>query len=131
MGRPKQRTEQLREHVLDTALQLLAQEAVAGFTPRTVAREARTSTPAVYELFGDKGGLVREMYFEGFRRLRRALGHVEESADPREDLIDLVAAYRGFMRANPVLAEVMFSRPFTEFEPGPEQLRAASSVRIL
>jgi AcrR family transcriptional regulator len=131
MGRPKQRTEELRDHVLDTALQLLAQEGVAGFTTRTIAREARTSTPAVYELFGDKGGLVREMYFEGFRRLRRALEQVEESADARRDLIDLVAAYRGFMRANSVLAEVMFSRPFTEFQPGPEQLRAASSVRIL
>jgi hypothetical protein len=28
-----------------------------------------TSVPAVYELFGDKAGLVREIFFEGFRRL--------------------------------------------------------------
>ena len=28
----------------------------------------------VYELFGDKWGLVREVFFEGFRLLRRYLG---------------------------------------------------------
>jgi len=45
----------LRDHVLSVAVGLLAREGVAGFTARSVAREAQTSTPAVYELFGDKG----------------------------------------------------------------------------
>lgn len=130
MARPKQRTPELREHVLSVATALLAQEGVAGFTTRGVAREAGTSTPAVYELFGDKGGLVREVFFEGFRRLRAELGTLEESGDPRADLVRMVAIYRGFIRANPVLADVMFSRPFTDFEPGPEEVAASGSVRI-
>ncbi len=129
MPRPKQRTDELREHVLETALGWLAREGAAGFTTRSVAREAGTSTPAVYELFGDKGGLLREVYFEGFRRLRSRLDLLDESADTRADLLALVQAYRGFMGENKVLAELMFSRPFTEFQPGPEQLRAGSSVR--
>jgi hypothetical protein len=29
------------------------------------------------------------------------------------------------------LAEVMFSRPFTDFSPGPDELAATSSVRVL
>ena len=71
MPRAKQRTPELRDHVLQVAVAMLASEGVAGFTTRKVAEEAETSTPAVYELFGDKAGLVREMFFEGFRLLRR------------------------------------------------------------
>ncbi len=74
MPRTKQRTPELRAHVLAIAVDLLTTQGAAGFTARSIAREAETSTPAVYELFGDKSGLVREVFFEGFRRLRRHLG---------------------------------------------------------
>jgi AcrR family transcriptional regulator len=127
--RPKQRTPQLRDHVLSVALQLLARDGVAAFTTRSVARESHTSTPAIYELFGDKSGLVREMFFEGFRMLRRQLGAFVESDDPRADLVQLMTLYRNFISENPVLAEVMFSRPFTDFAPSPSELKASSSVR--
>jgi AcrR family transcriptional regulator len=117
--------------VLSVATGLLAQEGVAGFTTRRVAREAETSTPAVYELFGDKSGLVREVFFEGFRLLRRHLGTLSESDDPRADLVELTELYREFVGANPELSEVMFSRPFTDFQPGASELRASGSVRTL
>jgi AcrR family transcriptional regulator len=129
--RPKQRTPELREHVLSVALDLLARHGVAAFTTRSVARESHTSTPAIYELFGDKSGLVREMFFEGFRMLRRQLGAFAETADPRADLVQLIELFRGFIRRNPVLAEVMFSRPFTDFSPSPAELKASGSVRTL
>jgi AcrR family transcriptional regulator len=128
--RAKLRTPELRDHVLSVAVELLARDGVAAFTARRIATEADTSTPAIYELFGDKSGLVREVFFEGFRLLRRQLDTVDESEDPRAELVDLLRRYRGFMRENPVLSQVMFSRPFTDFEPGPSELQASSSVRI-
>ena len=73
MPRAKQRTQQMRERVLATAVDMLASDGVAEFTTRRVAQQANTSTPAVYELFGDKAGLVAEMFFEGFRALGRRL----------------------------------------------------------
>jgi AcrR family transcriptional regulator len=108
---------------------MLADEGIVGFTTRRVAHEASTSTPAVYELFGDKAGLVREVFFEGFRMLRRHFDGLQESDDPRADLVDVVNALRVFVRENAVLAEVMFSRPFADFDPGPEELSAGSAVR--
>ncbi|HWX96539.1 MAG TPA: TetR/AcrR family transcriptional regulator [Solirubrobacteraceae bacterium] len=130
MPRAKLRTPELRDHVLSVAVDLLARDGVAGFTARRIATEANTSTPAIYELFGDKSGLVREVFFEGFRLLRRQLDAVDRSDDPRADLLELLSRYRGFMRENPVLSDVMFSRPFTDFEPGPAELDASGSVRI-
>lgn len=131
MPRPKQRTDALRDHVLQVAIELLAREGLAGFTTRSVARGAKTSTPAVYELFGDKAGLVRGVFFEGFRLLRRHFEPLAETADPRGDLLALAASYRGFLREHPVLAHVMFSRPFADFDPEPSERAAGAVVREL
>jgi AcrR family transcriptional regulator len=127
--RAKQRTSALRDRVLQVALELLARAGVAGFTTREVARGAQTSTPAVYELFGDKAGLVRSVFFEGFRLLRRYFARLEESGAPRRDLARLIAIYREFLRDHPVLAHVMFSRPFADFDPGPAERAAGAAVR--
>lgn len=129
MPRAKQRTPELRDHVLSVALPLLARQGAAGFTARSVAHAADTSPPAIYELFGDKGGLLREIFFEGFRILGERMDEVAVSDDPRADLIALLTAYRGFVRENSILSEVMFSRPFADFSPGPSELEAGSGVR--
>jgi AcrR family transcriptional regulator len=129
--RTKQRTPELRDHVLQVAVGMLASEGVAGFTTRKLARQADTSTPAVYELFGDKAGLVRAVFFEGFRMLRRRLDRLEETDDPRGDLVRLTEIYRAFIRENPVLSELMFSRPLADFDPGPADIDAGGSVREL
>ena len=131
MPRTKQRTPELRDRVVEAALDLLAESGAAGMTARSLAARANTSPPAVYELFGDKAGVVRALYFEGFRRLSEALSGLRESDDSVADLWALAAAYRTFVRNNRDLAEVMFSRPFTDFAPGPDELVATSSVRIL
>jgi AcrR family transcriptional regulator len=127
--RAKQRTPELRDHVLDAAMGLLARDGAAGFTTRSIAREADTSTPAVYELFGDKSGLLREIFFAGFRRLHHQLEALADTDDPRDDLLSLIETYRQFVLDNPVLAQVMFSRPFIDFEPGPPELQAGSFVQ--
>ena len=129
MPRAKQRTPALRDHVLNVALATLAAEGVAGFTTRRVAEQAQTSTPAVYELFGDKAGLVREVFFEGFRLLRRRFGELAQTPDPRGDLAEVLRAFRVFVRDNPVLGQLMFSRPFADFDPGPAEQEAGAAVR--
>ncbi|HMG24389.1 MAG TPA: TetR/AcrR family transcriptional regulator [Kofleriaceae bacterium] len=129
MPRAKQRTPALRDRVLQVAVELLARAGIAGFTTREVARGAATSTPAVYELFGDKAGLVRGVFFEGFRLLRRYFDRLAASADPRRDVVDMARAYRAFIRDHPVLSHVMFSRPFADFDPEPAERAAGAAVR--
>jgi AcrR family transcriptional regulator len=129
MPRPKQRTPELRDQVLAAAVELLAREGVSGFTTRRVARSAATSTPAVYELFGDRAGLLREVFFEGFRLLRAQLETLPHCEDPRAELIALANLYRSFLRGQPVLAQLMFSRPFADFDPSHSERQAGTSVR--
>jgi AcrR family transcriptional regulator len=120
----------MRERVLQAAMDMLASDGVAEFTTRRLAQHAGTSTPAVYELFGDKAGLVREVFFEGFRLLRQYLDQVRPSQDPRAELISVIELLRMFAREHPVLADLMFSRPFADFDPGPAERRAGDEVRL-
>jgi AcrR family transcriptional regulator len=131
MPRRKLRTPELKQRLRDAAVEVLAREGPGGFTTRGVAGAADTSTPAVYELFGDKAGLVREVFFEGFRVLRSELAATPETDDPVAGLRALAVAYRAFINESPQLARVMFSRPFSDFDPGPSELEASGSVRIL
>jgi AcrR family transcriptional regulator len=129
MPRVKQRTPELRDRVLEVAVAVLTEHGVSGFTTRRVAELAGTSVPAVYELFDDKAGLVRQVFFEGFRRLGGELAAVPVTDDPVADVECLAPVFRRFCRRYPVLARVMFSRPFADFDPGPDELAAGASVR--
>lgn len=129
MPRAKQRTPQLREQLVEVAVATLRADGVEGFTTRRVAAGADTSVPAVYELFGDKSGLVREVFYAGFRELGARFAALTQTADPRADLAAALAAFRAFTGENQALAAVMFARPFAEFEPGPEELAAGEMTR--
>lgn len=131
MPRAKQRTPELRDRVLGVAVDVLGQGGISGFTTRRVAERAGTSVPAVYELFTNKAGLVRAVYFEGFRRLARELTAAAETSDPLADLERVIPVFRRFGLDYPALARVMFSRPFQDFDPGPEELTGDPSVREL
>ena len=129
MPRAKQRTPELRAELLNAAAGVLAEGGPASVTTRAVATRAATSPPAIYELFGDKSGLVRALFFEGFRRLQARYDELEPGEDPVADLRRVVDAFRAFATAEPHLFEVMYSRPFAEFEPGPEELAIGASTR--
>ncbi|MGH8995886.1 MAG: TetR-like C-terminal domain-containing protein, partial [Acidimicrobiales bacterium] len=43
--------------------------------------------------------------------------------------VGAIGAIRSFVQAQPALAEVMFSRPFADFDPGPAESEAGASVR--
>src|SRR5262249_34695440 len=130
MPRAKQRTPEMRERVLQAAFDMLASDGVAEFTTRRLAQRAGTSTPAVYELFGDKAGLVREVFFESFRLLRQYLDEVSPSQDPRGELISVIELLRMFPQKHPTPTDLVLSRPFAAFDPRPGDARAGDEDRV-
>ena len=125
MARPRTHDEALKLRLLDEAGRLLVAEGPAGLTVRRLAELSGTSPSAVYSLFGDKWGLVEEMFNEGFRRLSQRFAELEPTSDPVADLLALGEAFRTGALANPHLYDLMFDCPFPEFHPAEPNATAA------
>src|SRR5438270_6409975 len=104
----KLRTKDLREELLRSAVAVLEQEGPFALRARRVASAAGTSTGALYELFGDKTGLVRAIFYEGFKMLAARLDGVDMTNDARADVMALLRASRAFAIEHPMLFEVMY-----------------------
>ncbi len=118
----------MRDKIKAEALSLLERNGPKGLRARALAEAAGTSTSAIYELFGDKGGLVQAIYEDGFRQLAAELDSLERSDDASQDVRELFKAMRRFARKHPHLFDVMFALPFDEFHPGVDGVEAAQSL---
>jgi AcrR family transcriptional regulator len=127
MPRQKQRTPELADRVLRVAVDTIERGDVPSM--RTVAAAADTSPAALYELFGDKSGLLRAVCADGFRRLAHALTAVPLTGDPRSDLVAVLAASRRFALEHSTLFEAMFAQPLTEVGPDESDLAVAAAIR--
>lgn len=102
---------QPRQRIVEAAAGLLAREGRDAVTTRAVAVAAGVQPPAIYRMFGDKGGLLDAVAEYGFATFL-ATKHV----DP--DPPDLIEDLRGgwdlaveFGLANPALFTLMYSEP--------------------
>ncbi|MFI5735019.1 TetR/AcrR family transcriptional regulator [Kribbella sp. NPDC051587] len=112
-----------------SAMAVLNEDGFAGLTTRSVASRANASVPAIYEVFGDKAGIIREVFLEGFRLLAAELAELPPSADPIEGLEQLATGFRQFLVRNEMLAGIMFARPFADFDPSKDEVKAGAEVR--
>ena len=98
----------VRRRLIEVAADVLGEEGPAALSARRLAREAETSTMAVYTHFGGMPGLVRAVVAEGFARLYARVAEVERTDDPLADLVASAVAYRAHALADPHLFSVMF-----------------------
>jgi len=98
----------VRRRLVETAALLIDEDGPDALTARRVAKEAGTSTMAVYTYFGGMPALVRQIVTEGFTRLDEHQARVPHTDDPLDDLLQLALAYRENALANPHLYAVMF-----------------------
>ncbi|CAN5685388.1 hypothetical protein BH11ACT8_BH11ACT8_15160 [soil metagenome] len=98
----------VRRRLLDVAARLLGDEGPSALTPRRLAREAETSTMAVYTHFGSLPALVREVVVDGFAALEHRVAAVPVTDDTLGDLVEIAAAYRANALAHPHAYAVMF-----------------------
>ncbi|MBZ5738006.1 TetR/AcrR family transcriptional regulator [Nocardioides mangrovi] len=98
----------VRRRLIEVAADLLSEEGPAALSARRLARDAGTSTMAVYTHFGGMPALVRAVVAEGFQRLYDRVAAVAVTDDPVADLVASAAAYRENALADPHLYSVMF-----------------------
>ncbi|UJW28721.1 TetR/AcrR family transcriptional regulator [Saccharothrix sp. AJ9571] len=110
-----------RERFLQAAIQVLAEQGVAGMTLRTIAATADTSTVVVYSRFGGRAGMLQALYQRAFEQLGAVFAALPPGSDDHEqDVLELALAYRRFALENPPRYAFMFERPVADFDPNPE-----------
>jgi AcrR family transcriptional regulator len=116
----------LREALVATALDLIAERGPAGFAFAEVARAAGVSPAAPYRHFRDLNALLAEVAQRGFAQFAEALaaGRAEGGADPVRALERCGRAYLSFARREPAYYAAMFETGLTlEADPA---VRSAS-----
>jgi AcrR family transcriptional regulator len=99
----------LRQALVDAAIQLLREGGVSALTLRAAARKAGVSQAAPYRHFADHADLLAAVAADGFERLREAVIQSARSAtSPREGLRGLARAYVRFGVKHPAEYRVMF-----------------------
>ncbi|MFF3850487.1 TetR/AcrR family transcriptional regulator [Streptomyces sp. NPDC002328] len=121
MARPKTHDEALRQRLLHRAAATVFDRGPTALSLRQLAADVKTSTTAVYSLFGNKAGLLDSLLQEAARLFVARLGAVQPTPDPAGDVIRLGLAYREYAVANPHLYAILFSARTGSFEATDER----------
>jgi AcrR family transcriptional regulator len=122
VGRPREHDDETRAALRAAAERLVERGGPGALTVRGVAREAGTTTRAVYSVFGSKDGLLVDAVAQGaFEFLFERIGALEETDDPVADLIDLgMNGFRPLVLEHPALYRIAFQRAIPGMQAGPE-----------
>src|SRR5262245_27977339 len=110
MGRPKQHDEKTAAALLDAAERKVAESDVDALSLREVAREAGTTTRAVYSLFGSKEQLIGALGARAYELLKEGLEELPVTDDPRRDVVEASIMFRRFALGHPALFSIAFHR---------------------
>jgi AcrR family transcriptional regulator len=100
----------LREALVDAALDLIAEKGPAGFTFAEAARQAGVSPAAPYRHFRDRDALMADVAKRGFERFERQLATAWDEGRPdlRQAFERVGKAYLAFARDEPAYFSAMF-----------------------
>src|SRR5271165_4284390 len=123
----------LREALIQAALDLIAKKGPAGFTFADAARSAGVSAAAPYRHFRDRDSLIADVARRGFELFRIELARAwnEGRPEPIGAFSNVGRAYLGFARAHPGYYAAMFEASIApDAHPG-LQLASDSAFAIL
>lgn len=109
-GRDRYHHGNLREALIEAALDLIAERGPAGFTFAEVARAVGVSPAAPYRHFRDRNALLIEMALRGFQQFETELTRAWDDGrpEPLRALINCGRAYLAFARQQPAYYAAMF-----------------------
>jgi AcrR family transcriptional regulator len=99
----------LREALVEAAMDALAERGEAHVGLREVARRAGVSPAAPYRHFKSQADLLAAVAAAGFRRFRETLLAAQLGLPPSHHLAAMGQGYVSFARDNPALFRLMFS----------------------
>ena len=107
--RQRERT-QVREKILDAALEVFAKDGVDGVTMRALADAIEYSPPVIYAHFRDKDAIIQELCYRQLRHLAQIFGTFG-ALDPVERLRRIGYVYADFAVDHPSHFRFLFLTP--------------------
>jgi AcrR family transcriptional regulator len=128
--RRHRRRQETIEEILDIAVQIMAEQGVAGLSVGEIARRMGIRPPSVYVYFPSKHALYDALFARGARLLLAAMQEVFAALPARPATLEeiLLPASRAFVRwsvENAAYSQLLFWRPVPGFTPSPEAYVAA------
>ena len=123
LDRRRRRRQETIEEVLDVAVEVMADQGVAGLTLGEVARRMGIRPPSLYGYFDGKNALYDALFERGWRELLAvmlAARAASPGTDPAADLLALETTFVRWAVEHPAYAPLMFWRPVPGFTPSPE-----------
>ena len=116
----------LKEALLQAAVELVGEAGPSGFTLRELARRAGVSHNAPYRHYKDREALLAEVACQGFEELVGAIyAAVSKESEPLGQFRAAGRAYVKFALRRPEHYAVMFDRMPEEPDPYPQRTQAA------
>jgi AcrR family transcriptional regulator len=128
--RRHRRRQETIEEILDIAVQIMAEQGVAGLSVGEIARRMGIRPPSVYVYFPSKHALYDALFARGARLLLAAMQEVFAALPARPATLGeiLLPASRAFVRwsvDHAAYSQLLFWRPVPGFTPSPEAYQAA------
>ena len=119
--RRARRREQTRSEILDHALQIMADDGVAGLTMARLARAMTIQPPSLYKYYPSLLAVYDALFRRGQLANLQALRDGMRDAAPGLDAVaGAMEATGRWAAANPVLAQLLFWRPVPGYHPSAE-----------
>jgi AcrR family transcriptional regulator len=116
--RERERT-QVRERILDAALEVFATDGVEGVTMRALADAVEYSPPVLYAHFRDKDAIIQELCYRQLRALAKEFANFG-ALEPIERLRRIGYVYADFAVEHPSHFRFLFLTPHSELTDGDE-----------
>jgi AcrR family transcriptional regulator len=130
LDRRQRRRRESIEEILDVALDVMAEQGVAGLSLGEVARRLGIRPPSLYVYFASKHALYDAEFSRGAEQVYQVMSvesdRVLASAGTLEDALDRIGrTFVGWALDNPVYAQLLFWRPVPGYRPSPEAYEPA------
>ena len=127
VGRRRQHDDSTAEALMDAAERTITEEGVEALSLRELARDAGTTTRAIYSLFGSKNGLLAALGGRAFNLLQRDIEALPATDQPGADLVEVALVFRRFALEHPALFSIAFHRADPAIWP---RFRAAATEAL-
>jgi AcrR family transcriptional regulator len=117
MGRPREHDERTAAALLAAAERAVEEGGADALSVRGIAKEATTTTRAVYSLFGSRAGVIAALGAQAFEFLRTGVEALPLTEDAAADLVEAGFVFRRLAIERPALYSIGIQRDLPDIPP--------------